>query len=283
MTTATTTAGDSTTPSALQQSETRDERLRAEVKSLQARNGEVEANYRDVFALYRLITEDSGRDLRGYVRTAYELFRNEEAAYAALFGPDRAPQIARKLPESTFRQACETFRLMIDDAPNDNISRTCQLATLFAAIVIEHPIMRSLLPEPEAAVRMFTQGTTTAQVGTAATAAATNEVERQLSSYQKIEQTLSDRTMVCFLIEALRAHFTAMYDGTSTNIELFVKECVRDFALFMPPYLPLDMVAQRAALVEARREQRTEAALVMRDTLMLSQTTTTAQTPARAQ
>lgn len=203
--------------------------LTRQVRSLEVENDAVVSIFNAAFPLHRVILQQTGNDLRSFVRTIAQIVLNEIVEYRALFRNKLLPKERQALSDDHLRGLEQQFELLIRTSPNDNISRVRQLGVFFSALVIENAFFAVVLPEAEQSMRRFAPDDTLLVNDNAA-------LDELHSS-----KFLNRRALVAFVTKYLPAHFTKLIDGTNEvleSIDVFVEACVNDYCRQLPCYLP---------------------------------------------
>jgi hypothetical protein len=213
-----------------------DNALQAKVRSLEETNDRVLEVYNRAFLMHRIVMNPQGIELRGFVTAVQQMLCHPQkgaiAQYRAQYANGSLPQQKRKVSEAQLTMIEQTFARLLATPSNDHITMVQMKMIFFAALVIEHSIFSTLLPDTEQTVRRFSP------VDDSVVPA--GNIDEQFSI-----NFLARRALAAFATKYLQNEFSRLVDGANEVIESadeFVENCVNAYMLQLPAYLPLELM-----------------------------------------
>lgn len=209
--------------------------LKQRVVSLESANDLVTSVFDHAFFLHSVIMNPRGTQLHALMMTISRLLTDPVhgriAKYRAVCAGGALPDRSRTIDEEQLETIESVFRRLTDGAPNDDASRVQKLTVFFAALVLEHSLFVTLLPDTEQAVRHFTPDDALLPPNDPAN-------ERFSATF------LARRALTAFATKHLRELFSRLIDGAYEVLEssdTFAEECVNAYMAQLPPYMPIEL------------------------------------------
>ncbi len=214
---------------------TSDQSLRSKVVSLEAANDRVMTVFDRTFFVHTVIMNPRGTELHALMLKIELLMTDGTigriAKYRAVCANGALPERSRTIDEEQLETIERVFRRLTEGAQNDDASRIQKLTIFFAALVLEHSLFATLLPDTEQAVRHFAPDD--------ALLPPVDTANERFSA-----QFLQRRALTAFATKYLRQNFSRLIDGANEVLEssdTFAEDCVNAYIAQLPPYMPIEL------------------------------------------
>jgi hypothetical protein len=219
-----------------------DNALQAKVRSLEEINDRVIELYNRAFLIHRIILNPQGTELRGFVTAVQQLLCHPQkgaiAQYRALFANGSLNEQKRKVSEAQMTMIEQTLARILNNPSNDHITLVIMKMIFFSALVIEHSIFATMLPETEQQIRRFSPIDDSVLPQSAVSAGGGADEQFSINF-------LARRALAAFGTKYLQIEFSRLVDGANEVIESadeFVENCVNAYIAQLPAYLPLELM-----------------------------------------